>query len=312
MDSVSALSSVNFKGIQSNDNNVYDRSSGISPAVSSDEFVKENPKSKTKKKSILFAGGVIALLSVAILGRKKIASVFSNIKAKVSKNGSDIASEVKDGTRQIANNVKRTFSPEEIKLPTNGVYDLTKEADEIALSFNNSYFGFSDYVIGKNGYTRFTGSLYDKISSNNLANAGITPDGKAYIKLDYNDLGLDLHKISDVIGSDIEKKALTTINLVSKDDKFTPVQKNLLALAQQKKGMSPNSPFLKTLVDDVKSSEDIYKAIEKWSQDIDINDEATQKMLGGLSKLKPNEASWIFNLGDESGRIIENIASHIK
>ncbi len=312
MDSVFALSSVNFKGIQSNDNNVYDRSSGISPAVSSDEFVKENPKSKTKKKSILFAGGVIALLSVAILGRKKIASLFSDIKTKVSKKGPDITSDLKDDSRQIVNKVKRAFSPEEIKLPAGGVYDLTKEADEIALQYNNAYTGFSEYVIGKNGYTKVADSFYNKITSGNLGNAGISPDGKAYIILHPNDLGLDLTKISDVIGSDTEKKALTTITLISKDDKFTPVQKNLLALAQQKKGMSPNSPFLKTLVDDVKSSDDIYKAIEKWSQDIDVNDETSQKMLGGLSKLKSNEASWLLDLGDESGHVIENITRYMK
>ena len=77
-------------------------------------------------------------------------------------------------------------------------------------------------------------------------------------------------------------------------------------------GVNYYAPFNHNYQNLIELGIDIYKAIEKWSQDIDVNDEASQKMLGGLSKLKSNEASRLSDLGDESGLVIENITRYMK
>ena len=196
-------------------------------------------------------------------------------------------------------------NPQKVEIP-NGAYDLSKESSGAKIISYNSALGNSWDTVG---------SLRDVPVQTSPQNAclGISKNGRAFVQVGTEQLGLDGLKQPDfMFDDDVTKKGLTSITLYSDDANFTPAQKNLIAIAHQKLGHSQNSMIsgdnrlITTHSTDVSeaadgcthmedvlikdfSLEDFFARLSRWAQDINPDDAETQKILGGLSSLKAGE-----------------------
>ncbi len=233
-------------------------------------------KQISKKQAV--AGGVAILataaaITLAVIKRKDISSFLQSIKLKNAK-------------------------PEAIVIPEKG-YDLSKEAANVSFNKNRSCSGFAGAaVVDKSGIVNTDPKVaevskdaerLDKIHRKGCKlDIGITKDGHAFVEADGTGQVVkhpQYHGTSD-------QYRLSHIMLISDSKEFTPAQKNLIALIQQNKMGSENSPFGQ-LVDDTigenPTRESILDAIAKWAKDIDATDVETQKTLGRLAKLKSRQ-----------------------
>lgn len=234
-------------------------------------------KNIEKKKLIIGAAiavSAIALLGLAVIKRKDIASLFQK---KFKK---DIPIDDNKTKNEILQEIK------EIAIPTDG-YDLSKEANIIKYDTYNQYIGFSG--INTSDYTdEKTKTLIDKVEKNGPIIG--KKDNRAFVKIG----GTDFYS-QEKTKHDEYANLLTYILLVSPDDKFTPAQLNLIALAQQNKFLSKNSPFYKVIDKNrTLSREEILNLIAKWTQDINLDDKSTMEVFDKVQRIHDNEIFYTF------------------
>lgn len=238
-------------------------------------FMGKSIKKKTLVTGIITGLSAITLLAVAIAKRKDIANLFqkkvkTNIPISDNKANNEIVQEIK-----------------EITIPTNG-YDSSKEVNIVRYNAYNQYIGFStrnacDFTDEK------TKSLINKVEKNGPIIG--KKDNRAFVKIG----GTDFYN-QEKTKHDEYANLLTHILLISPDDKFTPAQLNLIALAQQDKFLSKNSPFYKVInKDKTLSREEILNLIAKWAQDINPDDKSTMEVFDKVQRIHDDEIFYSFD-----------------
>ena len=230
------------------------------PKLKKDSFTFMGKELNKKKTAATFIGMavLIATATITLIKRKDISRFIQNLKIK---------------NKPITS--YENLVPEKIVIPEGG-YDLSKEADVLNFTTITSHGGFKNHIIGnKNGV------IYENlknITQNGVGDIGITPDGHAFVKS------------TVVTNADYEPK-MSFVDLISPNSEFTPAQKNLIALMQQGKIKSPNSPLGKEAQE--YSVKDIFDLIHKWAQDIDPDNIETQKVLSQVATYKKGESNFI-------------------
>ncbi len=219
-------------------------------------------KELSKKKTIVAVIAVAALAATAItafIKRKNISQFIQNLKIK---------------NKPITS--YENLTPEKIVIPEGG-YDLSKEAGVLEYTTGTYDSGYSWHKVGKK-----EGSLYEdlkSITNNTVGDIGVTPKGHAFVKT------------STVKTNWAYEPTMRYMTLISPNSEFTPAQKNLIALMQQGKIQSPNSPLGKKSQE--YTIENIFDLIHKWAQDIDPNNLDTQKVLSQVSTYKKGESNFV-------------------
>lgn len=256
-----------------------------------DEFTKT--KKEISKKKIGIITGIISaivLTTLAIINRKKLGDLSKELIEKVK--------------------TKTCKNPQlEIPKPKSGKYDLSKECKIAEFYCNNSQTGFNGLAsLTKEG---IADKSLVKLPDYCGAEIGITKKGNAFVKADFGINSEKARNLASQAGKeDINKKVLTSINLISDNQNFTQSQIDLLCLLQQEKEFSPNSPIYKATNYDLKTSDDILKLLEKWSQDIDLEDPNTQELLEKIKILKKDQMFFIDN--NKEIKLFEKISKLIK
>jgi len=233
---------------------------------------------KISKKKVALSAAIIAsaaAIGLAIIKRKDIGEFLQTMKFKHAK-------------------------PEAIVIPGKG-YDLSKEAGQAAFDMNRSLDGFAGVkMVDNSGKIYTTNTVKDApedmkrlctvARGTGSLGIGITKDGHAFVSVDGRSQVVhhpQYHEMAD-------KHRLAYITLISDSKEFTPAQKNLIALIQQNKQGSVNSPFGELageVIGENPTTASILDAVAKWAKDIDTADVETQKVLGRLSKLKKGQTT---------------------
>ncbi len=273
VNSINNVSQVGFKGVEAQ----QELNKQI-PEIKPDSFEKQGDEStKTKSKTPLIIG--LAALGAAAIGLG-VAYKTGKLKLPSFKKGAEeMADTTKKGTEEIKEEVDDAFdllkskfakNKEELVIPKGG-YDMTKETGEIGCATNTKFTGFSAHL---------TDPSNQGINGNRLnLGFGLTKDGKSYVHTGYQALGCPIG-----VAKEFDDEVLSSITIVGKDSKFTPAQKNLIALTRQGKMDSPNSPIGKACTGKNMTPEQLYEMIAKWSQDIDVDHQETQIILGNFDK----------------------------
>ena len=241
-------------------NNLAANYQQASPVLKKDTFTFMGKELNKKKTAIALIGTAVLIVTAAIafIKRKDISQFIQNFKLK---------------NKPITS--YENLTPEKIIIPEGG-YDLSKEADVLHYTTITSLDGFKDHIIGnKNGV------IYEKLKNarnNCVGDIGVTPDGHAFVK-------------SFVARNGGFEPKLSFIYLISPNSEFTPAQKNLIALMQQGKMQSPNSPLGKKAQEYTVGN--IFDLIHKWAQDIDPDNLETQKVLSQVATYKKGESNFI-------------------
>ena len=234
--------------------------------LKSDSVVLFGKEVKKKRLAIAVGGVSLAILSAIVYKKRAdILKVFQDIKFK-------------------------SMPTEKIEIPKGTGYDLSKESGTLYYNTYNTQFGYKDYFVNDNGVLGLddeVNKILRKAHCQGNFQAGKTKDGFCFVRcqqMPAPNLGL-------------LPRRLEGICLVSDSQDFTPAQKNLIALMHQNKLLSENSPFEKIadeVIGEKPSRKSVLDAIERWAQDIDIDNVETQKLLKNMSSLKNGKA--VFNV----------------
>ena len=256
-----------------------------------DKFIKtEEGKAKKeslqKKLKLAFGAVAAGALAVGLVRSGSINKMIDAIK------DSKLVNEIKDIFSKKMTEIKYVGGgAEKISIPT-GKYDLANECLGMRIITNNQANGQTWRTINES----MLGDVPETFC-NGHANVGITKNGRAYVKASWENLSF----IGDNTNFKFDEtiNALSGITLFSNDRRFTPAQKNLIALMNQDLAQSPNSIFAGKnriivsqkageTIEDL-TSEGLLQKIAQWAQDIDSENYETQTLLNQLSKLKPGE-----------------------
>ena len=223
-------------------------------------------KKMSKGKKIALITGIAALcalITAAIIKRRDIAEFFSRGKEKITN----------------------------ITLPDEKGYDLSNEADKLGSQSYTASCGFQEHIFDKEGgyyYSKMQPEnlseedklLYKIMTQSSYGSFGIA-DEHAYVKYRIGRNGADAAKFQP----QSENAKLCEYVIISPDKNFTPAQKNLLALMQQGRYTSENSPSCLDYSAELTRGH-FFEMLAKWAQDIDMVSEDTITFLNSLAKIK--------------------------